>query len=52
MIFVWFFVVQREQMNLASGFLDGSDLYGVTEKELRSIRLYEGGKVDLLACKR
>lgn len=45
-------IAQREQMNLASGFLDGSDLYGVTEKELRAIRLYDGGKVDVAACKR
>ncbi|KOB75790.1 Uncharacterized protein OBRU01_05948 [Operophtera brumata] len=36
----------REQMNLATSFLDGSALYGSSEKELRSLRLYDAGKID------
>ncbi|KOB66481.1 putative oxidase/peroxidase, partial [Operophtera brumata] len=37
----------REQMNLATSFLDGSALYGSSEKELRSLRLYDAGKIDV-----
>ncbi|CAG9093653.1 unnamed protein product [Plutella xylostella] len=40
----------REQMNLATAFLDGSALYGSSEKELRSLRLYDAGKLDLESC--
>ncbi|KAG7302968.1 hypothetical protein JYU34_012963 [Plutella xylostella] len=40
----------REQMNLATSFLDGSALYGSSEKELRSLRLYDAGKLDLESC--
>lgn len=42
----------RNQMNLASGFVDGSSLYGATEKEINSLRLFRGGKVDIRACPR
>lgn len=42
----------REQMNAASGFIDGSGLYGATEKEFQALRLFNGGKVDIKACAR
>lgn len=42
----------RNQMNIASGFVDGSGLYGSTEKEINSLRLFRGGKVDIRACPR
>ncbi|KAJ8730052.1 hypothetical protein PYW07_017090 [Mythimna separata] len=42
----------REQMNMATSFLDGSALYGSSEKELRSLRLYDAGKIDLDSCRK
>lgn len=42
----------RNQMNVASSFVDGSGLYGSTEKEINSLRLFRGGKVDIRACPR
>ncbi|XP_026317732.1 uncharacterized protein LOC113228591 [Hyposmocoma kahamanoa] len=42
----------RDQMNLATAFVDGSSLYGSSEKELRSLRLYDAGKIDLASCRK
>lgn len=42
----------RNQMNAASGFIDGSGLYGSTEKDFQSLRTYRSGKVDIRACPR
>ncbi|CRK94120.1 CLUMA_CG007643, isoform A [Clunio marinus] len=42
----------REQMNAASGFIDGSGLYGATEKEFLALRTFSNGKVDIKACAR
>lgn len=42
----------RNQMNIASGFIDGSALYGATEKEIQSLRTFRLGKVDIRACPR
>ncbi|CAG9786114.1 unnamed protein product [Diatraea saccharalis] len=42
----------RDQMNLATAFLDGSALYGSSEKELRSLRLYDAGKLDAGSCRK
>ncbi|XP_041978546.1 peroxidasin homolog pxn-2 isoform X2 [Aricia agestis] len=42
----------RDQMNLATSVLDGSALYGSQEKELRSLRLYDAGKLDLASCRK
>ncbi|XP_058056825.1 uncharacterized protein LOC131208190 [Anopheles bellator] len=42
----------RNQMNAASGFLDGSGLYGTTEKEIHALRSFLNGKVDTGACLR
>lgn len=42
----------RDQMNAASGFLDGSGLYGTTEKEILALRTFTSGKVDIKACLR
>lgn len=43
---------ERNQMNAASGFIDGSGLYGTTEKDFQAIRTYRYGKVELKACPR
>lgn len=40
----------RNQMNSASGFIDGSSVYGSTEKDFQSLRTYTSGKVDINAC--
>ncbi|XP_048515872.1 uncharacterized protein LOC105686151 [Athalia rosae] len=42
----------REQMNAASGYIDGSDLYGSTDEDLHKVRTYTRGNVGLAACKR
>lgn len=42
----------RNQMNAASGYIDGSGLYGSTEKDFQSLRTYRSGKVDIRACPR
>lgn len=42
----------RNQMNAASGFIDGSGLYGSTEKDFQALRTYRLGKVDIRACPR
>lgn len=42
----------RQQMNGASGFIDGSSLYGTTEEDYQAIRTFVGGKVDANACER
>ncbi|XP_050345833.1 heme peroxidase 2 [Nymphalis io] len=42
----------RDQMNLATSVLDGSGLYGSSEKELRSLRLYDAGKMDVASCRK
>ncbi|CAD0199398.1 unnamed protein product [Chrysodeixis includens] len=42
----------RDQMNMATSFLDGSVLYGSSEKELRSLRLYDAGKIDVDSCRK
>lgn len=39
-------------MNMETGFLDGSDLYGSTEEAVRSLRLYDAGLVNISACSR
>lgn len=43
---------QRDQMNAASSFIDGSGLYGSTEKDFESLRTYRSGKVDIRGCPR
>ncbi|XP_037051362.1 uncharacterized protein LOC119085170 [Bradysia coprophila] len=43
---------ERNQMNAASGFIDGSSLYGTTEKDFQAIRTYRYGKIELKACPR
>lgn len=42
----------REQMNAGSGFIDGSGLYGATEKEFQALRTFVRGLVDIKACAR
>ena len=39
-------------MNAASGFLDGSGLYGTSEKEIKALRTFQNGKIDIKACLR
>ncbi|XP_069697432.1 uncharacterized protein [Periplaneta americana] len=40
----------REQMNVATGFLDASHLYGVTEKSMKELRTLEDGRIRLEGC--
>ncbi|KAB0798263.1 hypothetical protein PPYR_09256 [Photinus pyralis] len=40
----------RNQMNLASAFLDGSAIYGSTEEALENLRTYDAGLVNVSAC--
>lgn len=39
-------------MNVASGYIDGSGLYGATEKEFQGLRTFLNGKVDIKSCPR
>lgn len=39
-------------MNIASGFIDGSALYGATERDFQAIRSYKDGQVDINVCRR
>lgn len=43
---------ERNQMNAASGFIDGSGLYGATEREFQALRTYQSGRVEIKACPR
>lgn len=47
-----FIAEYREQMNVATSFLDASDLYGSTEEQMQNIRTYDSGLVNISACKR
>ncbi|XP_058790188.1 uncharacterized protein LOC131663675 [Phymastichus coffea] len=40
----------REQMNGASGYLDGSDLYGNNDDKFHKLRTYFRGKVNISQC--
>ncbi|KAF7995421.1 hypothetical protein HCN44_006528 [Aphidius gifuensis] len=40
----------REQMNGATGYLDGSDIYGNTDDKFHMLRLYENGKINITQC--
>ena len=40
----------RELMNGASGYLDGSDIYGNNDDRLHKIRTYNKGRVDVDQC--
>lgn len=42
----------RNQMNTASGYIDGSGLYGSTDKDMQALRTYQYGKVDIKSCPR
>lgn len=46
------FPEHREQMNLATAFLDASDIYGSTEDAVKSLRTLNGGRVTLDVCSR
>lgn len=48
--FIFVVVEYREQMNLASSFLDGSAVYGNNNNALDKLRLYDGGLVNVTAC--
>lgn len=40
----------REQMNAASAYLDGSEIYGAVDEKLHQLRTYSRGKVDVSVC--
>ncbi|XP_057660218.1 uncharacterized protein LOC130896263 [Diorhabda carinulata] len=40
----------RDQMNLATSFLDASSIYGNTLDDMNKIRLYEGGRINESNC--
>ncbi|XP_076275092.1 uncharacterized protein LOC143206037 [Rhynchophorus ferrugineus] len=40
----------RNQMNLASSFLDGSAIYGTTNEQLVNLRTFDAGLVNVSAC--
>lgn len=40
----------REQMNGASGYLDGSDIYGNTDDKIHQLRTYKSGKINPSNC--
>lgn len=44
------FLEHRDQMNLASSFLDGSAIYGTTDSDMESLRTYDAGLVNITAC--
>lgn len=39
-------------MNIGSGYIDGSALYGATERDFQAIRTYKDGQVDINVCRR
>ncbi|PSN37939.1 hypothetical protein C0J52_20255 [Blattella germanica] len=41
---------QREQMNMATAFLDASSIYGTIEDAMNILRTLEGGRVKIEAC--
>lgn len=45
-----FFAEFRNQMNLASAFLDASSVYGSTESAMEKLRTYDAGLVNISAC--
>ncbi|XP_034941467.1 uncharacterized protein [Chelonus insularis] len=40
----------REQMNAASSYLDGSDIYGISDDQMNRIRTYKSGQVNIAFC--
>ncbi|XP_074094039.1 uncharacterized protein LOC141524212 [Cotesia typhae] len=40
----------REQMNGASSYLDGSDIYGSTDGQMNRLRTYKNGLVNIESC--
>ncbi|KAK0174315.1 hypothetical protein PV327_010941 [Microctonus hyperodae] len=43
--------VNRQQMNGASSYLDGSDIYGATDSQMYHLRSHIGGQVNITFCK-
>lgn len=48
-LLTFFVLAERQQMNLASGFIDGSDLYNEGELQLRT---YSAGQANIENCKK
>lgn len=44
------FTEYRNQMNLASSFLDGSAVYGNNDNAVQKLRTYDAGLVNVSAC--
>lgn len=47
---VFFVSEYRNQINLASSFLEGSAIYGVTRESVEKLRTYDAGLVNISAC--
>jgi hypothetical protein len=45
-----FLTEHRDQMNLASSFLDASAIYGNTDQQVEKLRTYDAGLVNVSAC--
>lgn len=50
MLSTHFFLEYRNQMNLASAFLDASAIYGTTDTAVEKLRSYDAGLVNVSAC--
>lgn len=49
-LMILFIAEYRNQMNLASAYLDGSALYGSTENQMEKLRTYDAGLVNISNC--
>lgn len=45
-----FIIDYRDQMNLATSFLDASAIYGNTDQQVENLRTYDAGLVNVTAC--
>lgn len=46
----YYFTEYRNQMNLASSFLDASAIYGNNDQQMDHLRTYDAGLINISAC--